>query len=85
MRTLLVRGLGFFAVVLTGAFVTFYSQASSPNYRNLWWLVFPFIVVHVVMLTLFIVRVPHFSRWLAALIGGVAVLSFVELSLRVWL
>jgi hypothetical protein len=79
------RRLGFFAVVLTGAIVAFYSQAASPDYRALWWMMLPYAVVHVAVLTAYVARVPRISRWLAVLIGAVAIHSFAELSLRVWL
>jgi hypothetical protein len=78
------RGLGFFAVVLTGWIVAFYSQASSPDYRALWWTMLFYAAIHLVALNLYFVRVPYFSRWLAVLVGVVAIQSFAELSLRVW-
>ena len=79
------RGLAFLAVVLSGAIVAFYSQASSPDYRTLWWTMLPYAAVHVVAITFYFVRVPYLSRWVAVLVGVVAIQSFAELSLRVWL
>ena len=79
------RALGFFAVVLTGAIVAFYSQAASPDYRGLWWMMLPYAAIHVVALTVYFVRVPYLSRWMAVIVGAVAMQSFAELSLRVWL
>jgi hypothetical protein len=79
------RGLGFFTVALTGAIVAFYSQAASPDYRGLWWMMLPYAVAHVAALAVYVARVPRLSRWLAVLIGAVAIQSFADLSLRVWL
>jgi hypothetical protein len=79
LRTLWFLGLGF-----TGAFTAFYAQASSPNYQQLFWGVLPVASIHFVLAALYFVRIRDWSRWAALGLGCIALISFGEMTLRVW-
>jgi uncharacterized protein YacL len=81
---IVARTFGLAVVLLMGVLVVFFSQASSPDYHKLWWMVVPYAVVFLVAAFGYFVFVPNRTRWLVVLIGGVAMLSFLELTSRVF-
>ena len=82
LRTVRVPTL--FLVVFSGLLVAFVSQASSPDYRRLFWGVFPVALVHFGFVALYLTCVRGWCRWGAAVIGFIAGCSFLELALRLW-
>jgi hypothetical protein len=78
------RAVAFLLVLLSGLCAIFYSQASSPNYRMLFRGLLPIALFHFVASTIYFVRVRHWTRWAAFVLEIFAILSFSELSLRVW-
>ncbi|MGC4064971.1 MAG: hypothetical protein QM784_10075 [Polyangiaceae bacterium] len=69
-------------VFLTGAFVAFYSGASSPDYRALWWATLPAAILHGYIGLRYVSTVRHWTRWVATGITFVALSSFFELWTR---
>ena len=83
----IVRVVLFIGVLLTGAFVTFYAQAtavSAPVYQQLFWLLFPVAGGHLLLVGLYIRSVRHWSRWVTLGIACTTMLSYGEMTLRVW-
>ena len=78
-RYLMLVGIAF-----GGSFVVLVSQASSPDYRALWWSSLPYAGAFIVVDLGFgfLVRTP--VRWVAFLLLAIASLSFAEFTLRVW-
>ena len=81
----LTRGIALFAIVGTGLLTAFMSQASSPDYRRLFWSILPFALFHLCLVVGYFIRVRRWHRWLALGIGLLAGLAFAEMTLRVWL
>jgi hypothetical protein len=79
------RALWFLALGLTGVLTAFYAQASSSNYQQLFWTIMPFAAVHCVMTAVYFVQIRDWSRWCAFAIGVIALISFGEMTFRVWL
>ncbi|WP_294385753.1 hypothetical protein [Prosthecobacter sp.] len=76
----------FFGILLFCWFVTlFMSQASSPNYQTLFWRVMPFAAAHIALVIYFIVRTSGIKPWLLAFFSAPAVISFLDMTCRVWL
>ena len=75
---------GLAVVLLMGVLAVFLSQASSPDYHKLWWMVVPYAIVFLAAAFGYFFFVPNRTRWLVALIGVVAMLSFLELTSRVF-
>jgi hypothetical protein len=72
-------------ILLLSWFVTlFMSQVSSPNYRALFWWVLPFAVTHLALVVCFFTRTRGWKQWLLACFSALSLLSFVEMSSRVW-
>jgi hypothetical protein len=67
-----------------GLIVVLVSQASSPDYRALWWSCLPCAIAFLVadLGFGFLVKAP--IRWVSVLILAMASLSFAEFTLRVW-
>jgi hypothetical protein len=76
--------VGVLAIVGTGALVGYSSQASSPDYRALWWMILPDAIAHTVAAVCYFVWVLNWSRWLVAVVAGIAMLSYLEFTLRTW-
>ena len=75
----------FVLVFLSGLLTAFVSQASSPDYRRLFWSVLPVAVFHFALALVYFLRVRHWTRW-GALGLAIVALGFVgEMTLRVWL
>ena len=82
--SIVARTFGLAVVLLLGVLVVFLSQAASPDYHKLWWMVVPYAIAFLVAAFGYFVFVPNRTRWLVALIGVVAMLSFLELTSRVF-
>ena len=80
----LARYLVLGALAFGGAFVVLVSQASSPDYRTLWWSILPYTCVLFVGSLGYAAVVKTPVRWVGLLIFAIASLSFVEFTLRVW-
>jgi len=77
--------LWFVAVALTGLVTAFYAQATADNYHLLFWVLLPFACLHVALAHHYFNRTRDRTRWLACGIECLALGSFAELTLRVWL
>ena len=74
------------ALVLIGAsgyLTAFLSQASSPNYKGLFWWLAPFASFHFVVVAVYFWWTRDWSRWLALAVCVVALFNFGEPALRV--
>ncbi len=75
-----------FGILLFSWFATgFMSHASSPDYRALFWSVLPIAVVHVVLAVYFFMHAPVWGKGCLAVFSSLALLSFLDLTTRVWL
>ena len=72
-------------VFLSGLLTAFVSQASSPDYRRLFWSVLPVAVFHFALALVYFLRVRHWTRWGALGLAIVALGFLGEMTLRVWL
>jgi len=79
----IVCGLVFFVIFATGLIMGVASQASSPNYKALFWSVAPFAMVHFSASGVYFLMVSGWRRWVAVTIGALAGCSFAEFALRV--
>ena len=80
-----IRVVVLFAIAVTGLLTAFMSQASSPDYRALFWKILPFALFHFGLVIGYFTRVHRWHRWLAIGFGALAALGFAEMALRVWL
>jgi|GEM_PF-2691034 len=77
--------IGLFTVAaITGLMVAFLSQASSPNYRNLFWSLLPFAFIHLATIAVYLRFVRHWTRWILCVVAGIAVFGTLELAVRVF-
>ena len=72
-------------VVVFGLYTALISQASSPDYRRLFWSILPVAIVHFTLAFGYFFRVRHWTRWIGLGIAIVAMAAFGEMILRVWL
>ncbi|MHA3770330.1 hypothetical protein ACXR0O_02200 [Verrucomicrobiota bacterium sgz303538] len=72
-------------VVASGIFTIFLTQASSPDYRKLFWNVVPFAVFHLLAAGIYFLLVHHWYRWIAFVVAAAVSLFLGEMVLRVWL
>jgi len=72
-------------VLLSGAYTAFVSQASSPDYRRLFWNILPIALIHFALVIVYFLRVRHWTRWAALSVAIVALGFLSEMTLRVWL
>ena len=72
-------------VFLSGLLTAFVSQASSLDYRRLFWSILPFAVFHIGLASFYFSRVRHWTRWCALGLAIVALGFLGEMTLRVWL
>ena len=70
---------------LSGLLTAFFSQASSPDYRRLFWSVLTVAVFHFTLALVYFLKVRHWTRWGALGLAIVALGFFGEMTLRVWL
>jgi hypothetical protein len=87
IRVRIVRVVLFIGVLLTGAFVAFYAQAtavSTPAYQQLFWMLILVAGGHLLLATAYFRSVRHWSRWVALGIACSVGLSFAEMAWRVW-
>lgn len=82
--TIVQTGVLIVAVVL-GLFTAFISQASSPNYRRLFWSILPYALVQTTLALGYFFRVRHWTRWLCLCVVIVVVAFYGEMACRVWL
>ena len=80
-----VRGGLLVLIFSSGLYTTFISQASSPDYRRLFWSIVPVAVVHFALAIIYFIRVRDLTRWAALGVTIVALAFLAEMSLRVWL
>jgi len=71
-------------VVLLGFYTAFSSQASSPDYRRLFWSILPVALVHFALAFGYFFRVHHWTRWISLGAAVVAIRFYGEMTLRVW-
>lgn len=80
-----LKSLAFGILLFSGLVVLFVSHASSPDYRALFWSVLPFAVVHVALAVRFFLHASAWGKASLAVLSSLALLSFLDLSMRVWL
>jgi hypothetical protein len=83
MNAAIIRGGGFLFVVGSGLLTAFLSQASSSDYRALFWNLLPFAAVHFVAVAVYFLRVHRWHRWLALGVGLFSGVAVAEMALRV--
>jgi hypothetical protein len=72
-------------VMLSGFLIAFLSQASSPDYRRIFWMILPIALVHLALSFGYSFRVRHWTRWLILCVAIIAMASYGEMTVRVWL
>ena len=80
---LIGRGVGFLFIVTTGLFTALWCQASSSDYRKLFWTVAPIAAIHFLAVAIYFQRVRDLDRWVVLAFGGLAAASFGEMALRI--
>jgi len=71
--------------VLLGFYTAFISQASSSDYRRLFWSILPIALLHFSLAFGYFFRVRHWTRWVSLCVAIVVMASYGEMTLRVWL
>ena len=71
--------------VLFGLYTAFVSQASSPDYRRLFWCILPVALAHFTLALGYAFRVRHWTRWISLCVAIVVMTYYGEMTLRVWL
>ena len=79
-----LKSLAFGILLFSGLVVLLVSHASSPDYRALFWNVLSFAVVHVALAVYFFTQAPVWGKCCLAAFSSLALLSFLDLTLRVW-
>jgi hypothetical protein len=79
-----LKSLAFAILLFSGLATLFVSHASSPDYRALFWAVLPFAALHSALTVYFSTRAPLWGKCCLAVFSSLALLSFLELTLRVW-
>ena len=82
IRTM-ARALGFAFVVCSGLYTAMLTQASSSDYRALFWSITPLALVHFAAVALYFIRVHRWHRWLVVAVGGFTAVALSEMALRV--
>jgi hypothetical protein len=80
----LARNLVLFVILVLGALIVFISQASSLDYQALFWRLFPFALIHLLLVSVYYLCVRSWHRWFALLIGVIAIIGWGEMALRVF-
>ena len=70
--------------VASGALTIFLTQASSPDYRKLFWSVVPFAGFHLLAAGFYFLRVHCWCRWIVAAAAATVSFFLGEMALRVW-
>ena len=78
------KALLFGTLLLSGFWTLFASRASSPDYKALFWNILPFAAVHTALAVYFIKRAQFWGKCCLVVYCYLALLSFLELTLRVW-
>jgi hypothetical protein len=81
----LMRVALFVLALLSGFYTAFISQASSPDYRWLFWSILPLAGFHFALVTVYCLQVRHWTRWIALSIAIITLAFLSEMILRVWL
>jgi len=84
LRTSL-KSLAFGILHFSGFWTLFASHASSPDYRALFWGLLPFAVVHAALAAYFFIHASVWGKGCLLLCSSLALLSFLDLTMRVWL
>lgn len=71
-------------LLLSGFWTLFASRASSPDYKALFWQILPFAAVHAALAVYLIKHAQFWSKCCLVVFSYLALLSFLELTLRVW-
>ncbi len=71
--------------VLLGFYTAFISQASSSDYRRLFWSTLPAALAHFTLALGYFFRVRHWTRWVCLCVAIVVMMFYAEMALRVWL
>jgi hypothetical protein len=71
--------------VVLSSFVGFMAQASTPDYRSLFWTVLVFVVVDAGLLAFVFSSKERRIIWLTLVPAFLGFASFLELACRVWL
>ena len=71
--------------ILSGVYVAFISQASSPDYRRLFWSIMPVALFHFAVAAFYFVLVRRWTRWVAFSFVVLVLAFFGEMTYRVWL
>src|SRR3954469_13105861 len=80
-----LRAVAFILVFTSGLLSADLSQASSPNYRRLFWDVATITIIHLALTLFYFLKVRHWTRWCAVSLS-IIILAFVaEMTFRVWL
>lgn len=75
--------LALLLMATTCAWVSIMSQASSPNYKALFWGLAPFAAFHFLIVAAYFFSVRHNSRWMAFGFGTLTAMSFGEFTWRI--
>ncbi|WP_395749294.1 hypothetical protein [Prosthecobacter sp.] len=81
----LLTWLGFGLLSLSWFVTLFLPQVSSPNYRSLFFGILPFAVLHLTLAIFIFMRAPVWGKGCIAVLSSLALLSFLDLTMRVWL
>jgi hypothetical protein len=81
----LMRSGVLIVTVLLGIYTAFISQASSPDYRRLFWSLSPVAIVHLSFALGYFFWVRHWTRWVSSSVAIVVMAFYGEMTLRVWL
>ncbi len=73
------------SIVISGLLTIFLTQASSPDYRMLFWNVLRIAVVHLLLAGVYFLRIHHWSRWLVLSAASTVIFFFGKMAWRVWL
>jgi uncharacterized membrane protein len=72
-------------VIYCGLITAFMSQASSSDYRKLFWATSPLAAITLLLAPSYFALVHDRTRWAVAAIGLLGIAGFAELAIRVWL
>lgn len=79
------KSLAFGLLVFSGLVILSVSQASSPNYVMLFWSMLPFALFHAPLAVFTFMHAPVWGKGCIAVLSSLALLSFLDLTMRVWL
>jgi hypothetical protein len=84
-KPIFLPNLGLIIIILSGLYVLFISQASSPDYAKLFWGLLPIAAAQLLVTIIYTVFVGR-RRYqiMAILMATVSAIAFLELTFRVW-